>query len=142
MSVRLEETLAHVPPPPPPCTLKLVDDVQPMLHDHHHHSHHHHHPHCSSSTAGNIDNLQSSARVNVGVTPPDLESGSKQHANSLAIAWLVVVLVVGVVRKYPIVSGSMVLIVLVVFFLYSSMVAILLFIGSLLSKLISMYFWL
>lgn len=67
--------------------------------------------------------------------PVDLEAGSKKRARAMAVLGMVVVLVAGVVRRYPLVSGVTALLIVLVFFFYSALLAFVLFIGSLLSEL-------
>ncbi|KAF2353504.1 hypothetical protein FHG87_015739 [Trinorchestia longiramus] len=102
-------------PPPPLVHHKLDEANQPLLMDHHAHIHHHHHP------------IQP-----VGVV--DLEAGSKRRVKALAIAGMVAVLVAGVLKRFPITSGALALAVVLVFFLYSVVAALVLLLGSVLSR--------
>uniref|UniRef100_A0A2P2I7T5 Protein ABHD13 n=1 Tax=Hirondellea gigas TaxID=1518452 RepID=A0A2P2I7T5_9CRUS len=65
----------------------------------------------------------------------DLETGSKRKARTMAIIGMAAVLVAGVVRRYPIVSAGMAVTVLLMLIFYSAILALLLFLASLLSVL-------
>jgi len=105
--------LPPTPPPPVQSSHKMSEDGTPLLH----HGTHSHDP----------------------LLEVDLEAGSKQRARAMAILAMVTVLVAGVVRKYPYVSGVVLVVILLVFFIYSFLLAFCLFIGALLSKLLPLF---